>query len=312
MKKTSHARKKSKSVFQNPVVIGAIITGIAAIITTWLTVLPNLKGLREEGKAPPTQAATIGVQPAAMAGVPALELTQTVTPTLIFPTGTPTLEPPTPTRRPVSLTCLEGWWLINTAKLDYNQETREPCAVSNYRGLGFSTSADGFLITLDKFKAAGVFGISTGPLQDNVLIRMKVKVSILYTSEFWVGLSNSQNPDTSGSDVMMLAIDPASGQQQIPPGSIRFYRNDFDKKIIGYDWSRVDPTGGQSNRAPFNYDLQFRVTGGSVEIRVNNVPLESQIVNFPRYLFIGFRNKSTIYSTTMYITVTDLQIVTDD
>lgn len=295
-------------MFQNPAVIGAIITGIVAIITTWLTVSSNIQSQRDE---PQTGAAIVEVQPSATAGFPNVEPTLTLTPTLLFSTETPTLAL-TPTRRPVSLTCLEGWWLINTGKLPYDQETREPCLVSNYRGLGFSTSADGFLITLDKLKATGIFGISTGPLQENVVIRLKVKVSILYTSEFWVGLSNSQNPDTPGADVMILAIDPASGQNAIPPGSIRIYEDKFDRRVIGYDWSVLDPSGGQSNRPPFNYDLLFRVTGGNVEIRVNNFPIKSQIVNFPRYLFLGFRNPSTTYSTTMYVTVTDLQIETGE
>jgi hypothetical protein len=303
MKKSPHKRKSSKSVFQNPVVVGAIITGIAAILTTWLTVLPNLRSQRPQEVEPPAAGAVIAVQPSFTAEMPTLEPTRTATPVLIVSTDTPTL---TPTPRPVSLTCLEGWWLIMLPKkLDYEQEAREGCAASNYRGLGFSTSSDGFQITLDKSKVTGTYGISTGPLPENAVIRMKVKVSILYTAEFWVGLSNSKNPDP---DVLILAMDPAASGQNIPPGSIRIYKNNFDTKLAGYNWPVLDPSGGQSNRAPFIYDLQFTVSGGNVEIRVNNIPLTSQIVNFPRYLFLGFRNKSTQYSATVYVTVTNLQI----
>ena len=150
MKKPSRSRKSSNSVFQNPAVIGAIITGVVAIVTTWLTVLPNLRSQRAQGEEP-TRTATIEAQPSSAAGVPAIEPTLTATPTLILSTDTPT---PTPTLAPVSLNCLERWIIVDTAQLLTEQEGREGCTASNYRGLGFSTSAEGFMIAGERLNRA--------------------------------------------------------------------------------------------------------------------------------------------------------------
>lgn len=296
-----HPRKNTKSVFQNPVVLVTIITGIVGIITTFLTVYPNLRNSRAQEA--PTPAATIAIQPSSTVAVPTLEPTQTVTPVSLAPSDTPTITL-TPTPRPVSLTCLDDWWLV-TGGTTYTEEARGGCARANIPELGFSTSADGFLVTWDRFRPVGVFGISV-PIPENAVVRLHVKARDLYNAEFWIGLSNSVNPQP---DVMILAVDPSAEQLT---GSMRIYKNDFNSKLIGYLWTDLNPTAGHTNKPPFDYDIVFTITGGNVRIQVNNTVLTTQTVNFPRYLFLGARKKiATGSSAAVNITVSDLQIEAD-
>ena len=259
---------------------------------------------------------TTSAQPA-----PQLEITiasETPRPPLEAPSQTP--ETPTPsivlnnsptsTPIPVSLTCLEGWWVVNTGKVLYEQESREGCEASSYRELGFSTSAEGFQLTLPKFRPIGIFGISSRALPSAAEIRLKVEAARVFNAEFWIGISNSQNPEEH--DVMVLALDPGSAGNEIQPGSLRLYFNDFESRVDTYDWSLLKKNAVDSNLPPFSYDIRFKMTAGTVQIWVNNKSLGSHLVNFPRYLFIGFRKKIAEGSTaTMNVKVTDLRIESD-
>jgi len=301
MKKLRSKKRPTKTVFQNPAVVIALITGVLGLLGTLIARWPG-----PEPTEPPTLTAFASATSKPTETITVQGDTETPTATLpAFSTETLTLTP-TPTPQPVSLTCLDGWWLY-PGGLDFKEEGRDGCARANIPELGFNTSIKGFQVTREKFRNLGIFGISS-PLPENVTeIRLNVTVRTLYTAELWIGLSNSKEFE---GDTMILAVDPETGQQQFLPGSIRIYRNDFDTKSIVYDWSRLDPSGGQSNKPPYNYEIKFIVTGGDVEIWVNNVKLVSQIINFPRNLFLGFRNKSTVNSVTMNVTITDLQIET--
>lgn len=304
MRKT-RPRKKSqpKSIFQNPVIVGTIITGVVTVVVTVLQVLPQLNLPEPKGSESPTATSS---------------LTATFTPT-ILPTETESAEvesrviltetpTPTPTPEPPSVTCLNGWWVVNTLKVPTTQDPREGCDASGVPELGISTSAEGFLVTLQRqrFSEIGIFGISSkARLPVNAEIELRVDAYGLYNAEFWIGLSNT--PDMSP-DTMILALDPALGDQRFQSGNIRIYRNNFNSELIGYQWPELNTQARQT--PPFYYDIKLTITGGNVDILVNNIPLSSQVVNFPRYLFLGFRNKTVNGSVDIRVEVSKLTIET--
>ena len=298
----SRPRKTRKNLLQNPAVVGAIITGVVGVLIALIQVVtPLLNRPEPERTEPPTLTAFVSATPPPTV-LPTLE--NTVAPTTTVPVTLS--DTPTPSPLPPSVTCLNGWWTVNTLKLATNQESREGCDASNIPELGFSTSADGFLVTLqsERFKEIGIFGISSkARLPDNAVIRLRVDAYELYNAEFWIGLSNSPdfNPDT-----MILSLDPALGNQQFQSGNIRIYRNNFNSEVSSYLWPRLNTQARKT--PPFYYNIELIITGGNVNIRVNDVPLSSQVVNIPRHLFIGFRNKTINGSVDLIVKVSVLEI----
>lgn len=298
MTRPKHPRKNTKSALQNPVVLVAIITGVVGIITTFLTVLPNLRNsaAKEESHTP---SATIQIQPSFT--VLPVERTETFTPAPPTSTAAPT-PTITPTPRPASFSCLEGWWLL-PGGITYTEEVREGCPFANVPELGFSTSANGFLVTWERFRTTGIFGISV-PIPEDAIIHLHVKARDLYNAEFWIGLASTQNPEPN---VMILSIDPAA--ENLMPGSMRVYNNDLVTELVRYPWANLNPNLNSVNKPPFDYDIVFTITGGTVRTQVNSATLESQTVNFPRFLFIGLRKKSASGSSaTVNVLVSNLQI----
>ncbi|MFZ5909839.1 MAG: hypothetical protein ACOYYU_07485, partial [Chloroflexota bacterium] len=59
---------------------------------------------------------------------------------------------------------------------------------------------------------------------------------------------------------------------------------------------------------PYIYEFELTTSGNEVGGEINLIDLSSQIVNLPNYLFLGYRNKSTLGSVTMKVKVTKLEI----
>ena len=281
--------------------MGAIITGVVGVLIALIQMAPQLNRPETERTEPPTLTSFV---PATITPTVFPTLENTVTATTTVPVILS--DTPAPSPLPPSVTCLNGWWTVNTLKLPTNQESREGCDVSNIPELGFSTSADGFLVTLQsqRFKEIGIFGISSkARLPDNAVVRLRVDAYELYNAEFWIGLSNSPdfNPDT-----MILSLDPALGDQKFQSGNIRVYRNNFNSELNSYLWPRLNTQARKT--PPFYYNIELIITGGNVNIRVNDIPLGSQVVNIPRHLFIGFRTKTINGTVDMTVKVSELEI----
>lgn len=225
------------------------------------------------------------------------------TATLELPTEQPAFAF-TPTTAPASPTCLDAWSVVNTAGVSTTPAGRLDCRLVSIPELGITTNNAGLLFTLARFRESGIFGVST-PLPENANVNLKVKSEVLYNAEFWIALSNTPTPD---SNAVILALDPASGNQTIHPGSMRIYLDDAKSKVVGYEWFQMNVQTGYSDSPPFTYDINFAISGGNVNIRVNGVFLDSQIVTFPRYLFLGYRNRNASGSVTMNVSVTDFAV----
>jgi len=298
----SRPRKTRKSLLQNPVVVVALITGVVGILTALIPLLQEL--IRRgpgSGELPIDAVSVSTLNPPSKTPSAVHAITVTQTEAVVIPSDTPV-----PTTEPISLTCLDEWVLVNTAELPIEPESREGCGISGIPNLGFSTDANNLLLTLYRSRDIGIFGFSTS-IPENAVVHLKVKPDILYNAEFWVALAGSDNPESRS---VIMAIDPGSAGQQKQPGSIRIYQDGMDSRIIKYDWLQLSGTTGSANSWPYTYDILFKVTGGKVAIWVNNFNLDLQVLNFPKYLFIGYRNKSSIGTVSMDVTVSDLQIGT--
>jgi len=302
MTKRLRSKKTKNRVFQNPIVVGAIITGIVGVLIALIQVLPQLDRPEPERTDLPTLTAFPSATSKPTETIIVQDFTETPTVTLpAFLTATST-----PTPLPSLLTCLDGWWIVNTTKLPTNQDSRGGCSASGLPEFGISTSNAGISINLQskRFKEIGIFGISSkARLADNAVINLRVDAYELYNAEFWVGLSNSPdlNPDT-----MILSLDPALGDQKFQTGNIRIYRNNLNTELIKYLWPPLNTQARQT--PPFYYDIELIITGGKVEIRVNGIPISSQVVNVPRHLFIGFRTKTINGTVEMDVRVSGLEI----
>jgi hypothetical protein len=58
--------------------------------------------------------------------------------------------------------------------------------------------------------------------------------------------------------------------------------------------------------SPHIYKITFAIRGNGVSPQIYFTNLPSQIVNLPKYLFIGYNNKSTLGSMTLQAEISDL------
>lgn len=127
---------------------------------------------------------------------------------------------------------------------------------------------------------------------------MKVKMGRLTKGEFWVALSNEPKPENN---MMIIALQSENGE-------IRTYVDQADSFSGRFTWAQVAEGANYGNGPTYTYDIMLSTSASTVDSRINFFDLPSQIVNLPKYLFIGFRNKSTIGSVSISITVSELTI----
>lgn len=297
MSKKSGSDEETKKSFSNPTVLAAIIGVIGTIVVTLITTSPQLiAALKSPTETPiPTSTAT---SPPTNAPLP----TETE---VVPPTATSTNVPPTPTETVVSsptpvdpgIACLDRWEIISS-----NPDLAIPvaggnCDLVSIPGMGISTSGSELIFGQNNFREQGTFGLSTAiPL--DATIRMKVKRGILTRGEFWIALSNKPNPE---SNMMILAIQPEFGE-------VRTYAGQTSTAAGRYTWEQLVENTTYGDGPPYTYDLILKTDGSLVDTRINFLDLPSQIVNLPKYLFIGYQNASTLGSVSMSITVSDLTI----
>ena len=164
-------------------------------------------------------------------------------------------------------------------------------------GLGISTSGDELIFGQNNFREQGTFGISTS-LPPGATISMKVKKGILTQGEFWIALSKEPN---SESNMMIIAIQPEFGE-------VRVYVEQTNSTAGRFTWEQLVENTNYGDGPPYTYDIVLRTSGSMVDSRINAFDLPSQIVNLPKYLFIGYQNKSTLKSVSMNVTVSGLTI----
>jgi hypothetical protein len=123
----------------------------------------------------------------------------------------------------------------------------------------------------------------------------------LTRGEFWIALSNDPNPESS---MMIIAIQPEFGE-------VRTYVDQTDTLEGRFTWAQLAENTNYGNGPTYTYDIFLNTSASTIDTKINFFDLPSQIVNLPKYLFIGYQNKSTLGSVSMSVTVSDLIIEAD-
>ncbi len=209
------------------------------------------------------------------------------------PTNTPALTF-TPTPITPSISCLDRWIAVSDDISLTVPDSRSNCGSAGYSMLGIFPSNNRLLFRLDNFDQQGVFGIST-PIPYNVDIELQIDLTYMIQGEFWVALSNSPKPEKN---MLIMAIQNLRESS----GDVRVYLNQAD--------SHIDSASGKTlgSGPPYRYTFMFTTDGSEIRTRINSVNFRKQAFNMPQYLFLGFRNKSTLGYVALEATISNLQI----
>ena len=205
-----------------------------------------------------------------------------------------------PTPIDPGIACLDRWEIISSNPDLSTPNLSDGCSIAGIPGLGISTSGSELNFGQNSFREQGTFGISTS-LPPKATINMKVKMGKLTRGEFWVALSNEPNPENN---MMIIAIQPEHGE-------VRTYVDQTDSFAGRLTWAQLAESTNYGNGPTYTYDIMLSTSASAIDSRINFFDLPSQIVNLPKYLFIGYQNKSTLGSVSMSITVSELTIEVD-
>lgn len=272
--------------------LGVIGTIVAAIIT----ILPQYTGNSQNPE--PTQTAIIWTATLEDLPVatdePALP-TDTLTP---GPTDTATL-PPSPTDTatltPVTppLSCLDRWEVISSSpgtvyslgsceKYSYPDLGIEPI-----QGTALSFAQPSLLIN-------ETTGIATRFSNEVTEISFDVKLEDISDGEFWIALSDGNNPDNNSVNIRLQSN-----------GLVRIYDvngNFYTEKT----WNELRDGTIYSANKPFYYNFVIRISGTNLNIGINNIRLN--LSGSPDYLFLGYKNKSAVKEVTLFVNVSNLEM----
>ena len=91
-------------------------------------------------------------------------------------------------------------------------------------------------------------------------------------------------------------------------GDVRVYENQTNVFTGSYSWEQLSSDTGLADNLPYSYKIKFTTSGNKVDPQIHFFNLPAQIVNLPKYLFIGFNNKSTLGSVALQVEVSELTI----
>jgi hypothetical protein len=296
-KKTRSNRSK-QSPFSNPTVMVAVIGGIVTLIGALISVSPQLFQLIRKPTETPIPTLTVTVSPTSPPSTTPTEVLATETATQIPPTSTNTVTP-SPTPVDPGIACLDRWEVISSDESLAVPEASGGCSNASVPKLGISTSGQLLIFAPNSFRTPGVFGISTS-LPVNAKISMKVTMNSLREGEFWIALSNNPAP---GDHMLIFALQPVGGE-------LRTYVNQSRNYIGQYLWSNLTENTTYGAGPPYVYDISLTTSGGLTTYNLNSLQPQSQSVNLPKYLFLGFRKKTAENesSVSMNILVSGLKI----
>jgi len=210
------------------------------------------------------------------------------------PTDTASPSPtPTPINPPIS--CLDRWQIISTNPELTETTSQGDCAQASVPALGISASRTGVSFGINNFREQGNFGIATS-LPTDATVTLQVEFIVLTQGEFWIALSNTPNPENK---MMILALQPNTGE-------VRFYSDQTSRFSYKYNYGDLLTNTTLSSSLPFKYKITFAISGNSVRPQIHFTNLPSQSVNLPKYLFIGYNNKSTLGSMTLQVEISNL------
>jgi len=137
-------------------------------------------------------------------------------------------------------------------------------------------------------------GITTNFSSDVTEISFDVKLDDISDGEFWIALSNGANPDQNSVSIRLQS----NGLVRIYDVNGNFYT---DKT-----WNELRSGTIYSANKPFYYKFVIRISGSNLNIGINNTRLS--LTGRPNHLFLGYKNKSTTKSVTVFVDVSNLEI----
>lgn len=295
MTNSSRSRKPGKKKwYDNQALVLTLIGVVGTIIAAVITILPQILGSIQKPvptltAVPATATVEVISTPIPTSTETAIPFTETVSPT---PTETAT---PTPISPPIS--CLDRWQVISSNPDLAETTSQGDCSQANVPGLGISSSRAGIRFGINNFREQGNFGIATS-LPTDATVTLQVDLTVLTQGEFWIALSNTPNPENN---MMILALEPNSGE-------VRFYNNQTSRFSQKHEYDNLLANTILSSGPPFTYKITFEISGNNISPQIHFTNLPSQIVNLPKYLFIGYSNKSTLGSLTIQVEINDLTI----
>ena len=295
---TPSQNSSEKKWYQDRSVQLTILGVVGTITAAVITILPQL--INSSPKPVPTHTPIVWTATVAKSPTETLEPvlpTETVTATPTpGPTDTATPSPsPTPITPPIG--CLDRWQVISSDSDLTETSGAGDCAQSSVPALGISASGNGISIGVNNFKELGDFGIALSLPADST-ISLSVSLSVLTQGEFWVALSNTPNPENN---LYILAFQPKSGE-------LRTYIDQTSSFSARYRYRDVTSNTIYTSGPPFIYDITLATSGNKISPQIHFTDLPSQFVNLPKYLFIGYSNKSTLGSMTLQVEISDLVI----
>ena len=228
--------------------------------------------------------------------------TKTITPSPEIATLTPTetaLPSPSPTQTPITppISCLDRWQVISSDPDLVEESGQGDCALAGIPALGISASRAGISFGLNSFRNQGTFGIST-PIPADATITLTVELTVLTQGEFWIALSNDPTPENN---MAIIALQPKNGE-------VRTYSDQTNTFAGKYLWNKLISNTNLKSGPPYSYTIKFSVSGNRITPQIHFTNLPTQITNLPKYLFIGYNNKSTLGSVTLQVEVSNLTV----
>ena len=295
---TDHSRDSSDKKWYADRNVQLTILGVAGtIIAAVITILPQYIGTHQNPE--PTQTPIVWTATVVELPTDTPEPTSLPTDTAIpAPTETATL---TPTSTPVTppISCLDRWQVVSSNEDLTGGSGSGDCSLSSVPALGISASRAGIGFGLNGFKEQGNFGIAT-ELPAEATVSLQVALTVLTQGEFWIALSNTPNPENN---MFILAVQPNTGE-------LRLYSDQTSRYNSSYNYSELLTNTILSSGLPYSYKITFAISGNSVQPRIHFTDLPAQIVNLPKYLFIGYNNKSTLGSVSLQAEISELTVET--
>lgn len=278
------SKAEEKAVATSIAIANASSTSVRAQVLTTTADANSKITVQETSTALANQTASAGTSIAAQTANSA-DLTKNA------PTNTPTI---TPSPAPLTLSCLDGWTAISDDETLIIPTKRSDCIKAGYNDLGILTSNENLIFRLDNFDRQGIFGLSA-QIPFDATIEFQIDLTYMIQGEFWVALSNSPKPEKN---MLVMAIQNLRESS----GDVRVYLNQAD--------THIDSASGKNlgSGPPYRYKFMFTTDGSEIRTRINSVNFRKQAFNIPQYLFLGFRNKSTLGYVALEATISNLII----
>jgi hypothetical protein len=294
-KNTNSSQKPSGDKWYADRSVQLALLGVAGtIIAAVITILPQYLGNSQQ----PEPSQTPIIWTATMADSPT-ETLEPILPTETFTPGPTDTVTPSPTSTPITppLSCLDRWQIVSSNPDLIETGSAGDCALSNAPTLGISASKSGISIGVNNFKEQGTFGIAT-PLPADATITLDIKLTVLTQGEFWIALSNTPTPENN---MLIFAMQPKDGE-------VRIYNDQITKFSQNYKYKDLITNTVYSSGPPFIYQIILKASGNRVSPQIHYTNLPSQTVNLPKYLFIGYSNRSTLGSMSLQVEISNLTV----